>query len=67
MQARSRLGLLSKEALGSLVLGFFHFYAHVIDWEHQAVSIRLGQLRDRSKVRFAHSGGIAKKAQLIRL
>ncbi|KAA0170067.1 hypothetical protein FNF28_01676 [Cafeteria roenbergensis] len=38
---------LSMESIGSLVLGFFAYYAGVFDWERYAVSVRLGRPRPR--------------------
>ena len=35
------------ESIGSLVLGFFAYYAGVFDWERYAVSVRLGRPRPR--------------------
>uniref|UniRef100_A0A7S0JXP7 PAP-associated domain-containing protein n=1 Tax=Cafeteria roenbergensis TaxID=33653 RepID=A0A7S0JXP7_CAFRO len=37
----------STESIGSLLLGFFTYYASVFDWEQHAVSVRLGRPRPR--------------------
>lgn len=46
-QCRAEGEQLSMEGIGSLLLGFFGYYAGVFDWETHAVSVRLGRPRPR--------------------